>query len=388
MINDRKYYENLEQKNFKPYAVISKFSKGRKFAEEADQYRTVFQRDRDRIVHSKAFRRLKYKTQVFVIFEGDHYRTRLSHTLEVAQIARHIARMLGINEDLVESISLAHDLGHTPFGHAGEEQLDDLLQDAGGFEHNLQSKRIVELLENKYPDFPGLNLSQEVLDGLMKHFTPFDHPANTLEKDIVHPSLEAQVVNLADQLAYVNHDLDDGIASGILNMDELVTEVDLWREAQISNEHQYKNFNAEQIRFLNVRYLINLMVLEAVHYSTKRIKDLNIKTLQDVYSSDERIVDYSAGFKKRVIDLQTFLYSRFYNDYRVLRMSIKGKRFIKDLFDQFNTNPELMPKTDFQKIENGENQKRVIADYISQMTDNFVVEEHKRIFEIEKEAMN
>ncbi len=382
---DRLYFENLEKKSLAPYAVLSKRSKGRQYQEELDPFRTAFQRDRDRIIHSKAFRRLKHKTQVFVIFEGDHFRTRLTHTLEVAQIARHIARMLGLNEDLVESIALAHDLGHTPFGHAGEAQLDELLKDVGGFEHNLQSRRIVELLENKYPSFPGLNLSQEVIEGLLKHFTPFDHSDDASAEEIIHPSLEAQVVNLADQLAYLNHDLDDGISSGILNMDELVAKVDLWREAQISNEFKYQNLNATQTRFLNVRYLINLMVNDVTANAQRKIQENNLQTLEDVYLCNERIVDFSPQMKKRIVFLQRFLHNQFYNDYRVLRMMVKGKRFINELFVHFNKYPQLLPPNEHQRIREGETQERVIADYLSTMTDNYVIEEHKRIFELDKE---
>lgn len=382
---DKIYYENLETKHLQKYAVLAKYSKGRKHQELDDSFRTCFQRDRDRVIHSKAFRRLKHKTQVFFIFEGDHYRTRLTHTLEVVQIARQIARSLGVNEDLVEAISLAHDLGHTPFGHAGEAMLNELLKDIGGFEHNFQSRRVVDKLEDKYPDFTGLNLSYEVLQGLMKHYTHYDHPEGMDESDFVSPSLEAQIVNLADQLAYLNHDLDDGLASGILHMDQLVSDLELWREAHEFNKSKYFNLNTKQYRFLNVRYLINKMISEAGKYSEKKLKDMNIQTLDDVYNSTEQIINLPEELNVKVKKVLQYLFKYFYNDYNVYRMAVKGKRYIKELFDQFVKYPNLMPKDQQEYIKLGENCKRVVADYISQMTDNFAVEEHKRIFDLEKE---
>lgn len=379
-MHNRQYFEDLEGKILQPFAIHSKNTKGRVYDEKPDIARTAFQRDRDRIVHSKAFRRLKHKTQVFVIFEGDHFRTRLTHTLEVAQIARHIARSIGLNEDLVETIALAHDLGHTPFGHAGEDVLNELLADNGGFEHNRQSKRIVEELEQKYPEFNGLNLSLEVLEGLMKHHTPFDHPEGISEEEIIHPSLEAQVVNVADQLAYVNHDLDDGISSEILSLDELVEEVDLWREAQTNNERIYKTMSDAENRFLNVRYLINKMIMDVIRHTEYMLEQNQVKKLEDVYRCKLKIVDFSDDLQQKIVQLQVYLMDRFYNNYRVLKMSLKGKDYIRELFEQFNKYPELLYKTELERIRKSGNKERVIADYISQMTDNYVIDEHKRIF--------
>lgn len=377
---DRWYFESREIRELKPYAIYARRSQGRQYPEEPDDQRTCFQRDRDRIIHSKAFRRLKHKTQVFVSRENDHFRTRLTHTLEVSQIARHIARVLGCNEDLVESISLAHDLGHTPFGHAGEEILDKLLKDYGGFEHNNQSKRVVELLENKYPGFPGLNLTIEVLEGLMKHHTPFDNPKNLSEDELVHPSLEAQIVNLADQLAYINHDLDDGLSSGILDQYELTAEVELWRQAQIVNEHKHTNLSDEQKRFLNVRYLINTMINEALEHSENVLCKLGIEKLEDVYSCDRVIIDYQPEFKQKIKLLQKYLYDKFYSDYRVLKMSVKGKDVIKDLFGFYLNNPSELPSEMRSKIGlDGFSLHRVIADSIALMTDNYVMSEHSRL---------
>ena len=383
---NRQFFERQEEQQLKPYAVLSRRSKGRCVKEEEDKYRTCFQRDRDRLIHSKAFRRLKHKTQVFVIYEGDHYRTRLTHTLEVAQIARQLARLLGVNEDLVEAISLAHDLGHTPFGHAGEEILNEFMNDDGGFEHNAQSRRVVEILENKYPHFQGLNLSRDIIEGLMKHQTPYDNPQKMDEADLVNPSLEAQIVNLSDQLAYINHDLDDGVAAGIIEMNELVTRSELWREAQIYNEHQYGKLNATQTRFLNVRYLINLMVMESMNHTELLIKENDIKTTDDVYRCQHPLVRYSPKFEKKVSQLQNFLHEKFYNDYRVLRMSIKGKRYIRELFNYFLKYPDHLPRDEKQRIKQEESVKRVIADYISQMTDNYAIGEYRRLFDIDIES--
>ncbi len=377
---DRWYFESREIRELKPYAIYARNSKGRKYTEDPDEQRTCFQRDRDRIVHSKAFRRLKHKTQVFVSNENDHFRTRLTHTLEVCQIARHIARVLGCNEDLVESIALAHDLGHTPFGHAGEEMLDELLVNHGGFEHNNQSKRVVELLENKYPWFTGINLTIEVLEGLMKHHTPFDNPQNLAENELIHPSMEAQIVNLADQLAYINHDLDDGLSSGILNHEELISEVELWREAQIVNEHRFEMLREEQKRFLNVRYLINTMINEAVANSERLISEFGILTVDDVYNCDQIIIDYTSDFKQKLGFMQKYLYEKFYSDYRVLQMSIKGRNIIKELFEFYLANIETLPVEMRNKIgQEGFSAHRVIADHIALMTDNYVISEHARL---------
>ena len=377
---DRRHFESREIRELKPYAIYARNSKGRKYKEEPDEHRTCFQRDRDRIIHSKAFRRLKHKTQVFVSHENDHFRTRLTHTLEVCQIARHIARVLGCNEDLVESIALAHDLGHTPFGHAGEEMLNNLLKDHGGFEHNNQSKRVVELLENKYPWFPGLNLTIEVLEGLMKHHTPFDNPKNLAEDELIHPSMEAQIVNLADQLAYINHDLDDGLASGILDSDELTSEVELWREAQIVNEFRFTNLRDDQKRFLNVRYLINTMIKEAVNHSESLIVGFGIRTLNDVYNSESIIIDYTQEFKSKLVLLQKYLYDKFYSDYRVLQMSVNGKNVVKELFEFYLSNTGELPEDMKIKIgTEGFSLHRVIADHIALMTDNYVLSEHSRL---------
>ncbi len=374
-------FEDREVLLLAAYAVKAKDSKGRLYPEEEDSLRTAFQRDRDRIIHSKAFRRLKHKTQVFMIYQGDHYRTRLTHTLEVAQIARQLARTLNLNEDLAECIALAHDLGHTPFGHAGEEVLDELMADYGGFEHNRQSKRVVEYIETKYPGHNGLNLSLEVLEGLMKHQTPYDHPGMN-ELTIVFPSLEAEIVNLADELAYVNHDLDDGLSSGILDNDDLMQHVELWREVYLQNKQQEPTMASADLRFLTVRKLIHLMVVDVLTCSESQIKTYCLETLKDVYQHQQKIIDFSEKMRSQVSILEKYLSEHFYQDYRVYRMVLKGKKYLTDLFYKFNEHPHLLPKNEYQKISTNEFKARIITDYIAGMTDNFAIEEHKRIFEL------
>lgn len=376
----REFYEDIEFKFLKRYAVKSSTAKGRLYPETPDPYRTCFQRDRDRIIHSKAFRRLKHKTQVFISTESDHYRTRLSHTLEVAQIARHMARMLGINEDLSEAIALAHDLGHTPFGHTGEKALDEMLKEHGGFDHNLQSKRVVEKLEDKYPDFPGLNLTQEVLEGLMKHFTPYDHPVNIKLEDLVHPSLEAQVVNLADQLAYLSHDLDDGMSAGILKIDELQKECELVAEIQDKNKLNYGEIAPKREQFMLVRNLINDMILQTVENSERNITEENILSLEDVYASKDLIVNFDSFYKFKIDALQRYLFKFFYLHPSIIKMSEKGTMIIKQLFEYYLENSNSLTAEDNHKIKLGENKYRVIADRISLMTDSYVMKEYQQLF--------
>jgi dGTPase len=381
-VRTRKDFEELESDTLKSYAVKSATAKGKNYDEPIDPYRTDFQRDRDRITHSKAFRRLKHKTQVFAIFEGDHYRTRLTHTLEVAQIARHLARCLALNEDLSESIALAHDLGHTPFGHAGEQELDSLLVNAGGFEHNKQSLRIVERLETKYVGFCGLNLTIEVLEGMMKHKTPFDNPFHIADEALIHPSLEAQVVNLADQLAYLNHDLDDGIASGVLKIAHLNENVDLWREARDKVMGQYSSLPDDQVRFLCVRYLINKMIKAAMTYSEELIHSHSINSLEDVYHSDESLIQFPPQLYSSIRILRTYLYDHYYQHPRVSKIIKEGRLMIKSLYELFFLEPTRLPERTFAHIEEGQSKERVIADYISGMTDSFAKKEYDRLVNV------
>ncbi|MDI6788846.1 MAG: deoxyguanosinetriphosphate triphosphohydrolase [Planctomycetota bacterium] len=394
----RKELEKQEYKLLAPYAMKSAESLGRRYKEKEHQYRTVFQRDRDRIIHSTAFRRLEYKTQVFVNHEGDHYRTRLTHTIEVTQIARTIGRALRLNEDLIEAIALAHDLGHTPFGHAGEAALSELMKDYGGFEHNAQGLRMVELLERRYPQFTGLNLSYEVRESLVKHSTTYD---SALTPDEYHPEwqplLEAQVVAMADMIAYDNHDLDDGIRSGLIR-EEVLRECSLWR--RVSAGHRRKLTPAEQEMFLRpqtVISLINIEVSNIVERTLKSIRKYNIKSVTDVRKCNERLVRFSDRIEQETKELKRLLYENLYRHYRVERMTQKAKRFIEDLFNAYLTDPKQLPPR-YQKMairrsealewrrmakEDGDSDialRRAICDYIAGMTDRYVQEEYKKLF--------
>lgn len=336
-----------------PYAVKSKSSRGREHAEKEDSTRTPFQKDRDRIIHCRAFRRLKMKTQVFVAHYGDHYRTRLTHSLEVSQISRDVARSLGLNEDLAEAIALAHDLGHTPFGHAGEEALDEMLQPLGlHFEHNEQSRRIVEELEHVYPGFPGLNLTHEVRQGLMKHQTPWDQNDRKLEG----ASLEAQVVNLADEIAYLNHDVDDGLRSGLIDEKSLES-LAAWQAAKEVTEEQYGTIQDQSIRWSRmVSKMIGLMIRDLTQATIETLKSQNIQTLDDVYASKIPLVHFSQEQAQANQELREFLLKNLYLHPQVLKLSERGQQIIRDLFNAYQ-------KEGRDPIE--------IKDYIAGMTDEF-----------------
>jgi dGTPase len=343
-MNLRNILERQENKLLAPYAMKSANSLGRKYHEKEHPYRTAFQRDRDRIIHSTAFRRMEYKTQVFVNHEGDHYRTRLTHTIEVTQIARTIGRALRLNEDLIETVALAHDLGHTPFGHAGEAVLNDLMKDYGGFEHNSQGLKVVEFLERRYPQFTGLNLSYEVRESLIKHSTTYD---NAEIPDEYHPEwqglLEAQVVALADMIAYNNHDLDDGIRAGLIK-EETLKNCSLWQKA--SSGHKKKLSPAEQEYFLrpqSVISLINIQVSDLVKNTMKLLKKYRIKSVTDVRKHNEAIVRFSDKMASQSKELESFLYENLYKNYRVERMTQKAKRFIEELFNAYLTDPKQLP---------------------------------------------
>lgn len=363
----------IEKKILAPYATKNADSLGREFKETPDHFRLDFQRDRDRIIHSKAFRRLKGKTQVFVSHYGDHYRSRLSHTLEVAQIGRDIARTLMLNEDLVECIALAHDLGHTPFGHAGEEALNDVMQRFGKkFEHNTQSKRIVEKLEKKYPDFTGLNLTHEVRDGLIKHRSAYDKGEKLMLLN--QASIEAQVVNLTDEIAYQNHDLDDGLRSGIFHKKDL-EKLELWQEAQTEI-----NPNLPQEIWISrvISALINLMVLNLYEGSLQKIKKYNPKSAKEIYTIPENIICFTPEFEQKNNHLRQFLFSNFYKTETVLTQSDKGRETIKKLFFAYHKNPNLLPKELFTTNKT-ENLEDIIKDYIAGMTDNFALAAVKQL---------
>jgi len=369
---------NLTDSILAPYAMQEELSRGRKHAENEHPYRNIYQRDRDRIIHCAAFRKLEFKTQVFVFHEGDYYRTRLTHTIEVAQIARTIAKALSLNEGLAETIALAHDLGHTPFGHAGEDILNNLMREHGGFNHNIQTLRIVELLEERYPDFPGLNLTWEVREGIAKHTTNFDTSVRIQEYEPdKKSSLEAQIVDLADEIAYNNHDLDDGLTSGLLGENNL-EEVSLWNETV--KEFKIEKLNQKLKHYSIIRNLINIFVTDLIDESNKRIKKFKIKSLVDVKKSREKIIAFSDEMTRKRKQLSNFLEQNLYKHHRVIRMADKAKRFIEDLFRVYSDNPQTLPKELHEKLKKG-NKFTVICDYIAGMTDRSALDEHKKLFD-------
>lgn len=370
-----------------PYAVSEANSRGRRLAEAAPQGRSEFQRDRDRIIHSGAFRRLEYKTQVFVNHEGDLFRTRLTHSIEVAQIARSIARNLHLNEDLAEAISLAHDLGHTPFGHAGQEALNDCMKAYGGFEHNLQSVRVVDVLEERYATFDGLNLCFETREGMLKHCRP--EQAALLgelgERFLKNrrPSLEGQIANLADEIAYNNHDVDDGLRSGLITLEQL-TAVPLVAEHLQQVRKAYPDLPERRVVHETVRRMINTLVTDLIRQSAINIAAQNLNSLEDVRNAPA-LIAFSTELNKQQRELKKFLHSHLYRHYRVMRMSAKAQRIIRDLFGVFMEDSRLLPfKTPGTLAE--ADRARVVADYIAGMTDRYAIREHKRIFAVEEDA--
>lgn len=372
-----------------PYAAHAADSAGRHFAEPAPDSRTEYQRDRDRIIHSTAFRRLEYKTQVFVNHEGDLFRTRLTHSIEVAQIARSCARNLRLNEDLVEAISLAHDLGHTPFGHAGQDELDACMHDFGGFEHNLQSLRVVDDLEQRYGAFDGLNLTFETREGILKHCSLTN--ARQLGAvgqrfiDRKQPSLEAQLANLADEIAYNNHDIDDGLRSGLLTIEQL-SEVDFFARHQREVEKTYPGITGRRAINETVRRMINTLIVDLLHTSQDNISAVMPRSIDDVRNAAP-LIGFSASIREEAAILKRFLRQNLYRHYQVNRMTAKARRTIAELFHAFLSQPALLPP-DYQVHTHAEDatrrQARQIADYIAGMTDRYAMREHKRLFLMEE----
>ena len=372
------------------YAAHPEQSKGRKFAEavspliNGSPIRNIFQRDRDRIIHSTAFRRLEYKTQVFVNHEGDLFRTRLTHSLEVAQLARGIARTLGLHEDLTEGIALAHDLGHTPFGHAGQDALNACMRDYGGFEHNLQSLRVVDKLEKRYADFDGLNLTFELREGILKHCSIKnarelgDVGERFLQKH--SPSLEAQVTNFADEIAYNNHDVDDGLRSQLITIEQM-RDIALFAENMEQVKASYPDIDQKRLIPETIRRMINQLVMDLCETSLRNIAALNPSTIDDI-----RQAPYLIGFSQTISDknqaLKQFLRKNLYHHYKVNRMSAKAERIITELFNAFMRNVELMPEE--HQLAAKDNRPRAVADYIAGMTDRFAIREHRRLFAIEE----
>lgn len=376
-----------------PYAARPEASRGRRHAEPAPASRSEFQRDRDRIIHSTAFRRLEYKTQVFVNHEGDLFRTRLTHSIEVAQIARAIARNLRLNEDLVEAISLAHDLGHTPFGHAGQEALNACMKDYGGFEHNLQSLRVVDQLEEHYGAFDGLNLMFETREGILKHCS-LNHARQLgdvgqrfIERK--QPSLEAQLANLADEIAYNNHDIDDGLRSGLLTTTQL-EEVDFYARHRREVEAAYPGIAGRRAIHETIRRMINALIVDVIQTSMQRIAEVRLDSVDDVRAAPA-LIAFSEAMHAEATVLKRFLRENLYQHYQVNRMTSKARRIVRELFDTFMDEPRLLAP-DYQvqrgvaesEVDLRQRQARKVADYIAGMTDRYAMREHRRLFMVDE----
>jgi dGTPase len=374
----RQQLEEFEDKSLASYGMRSRDTKGRAYLDNEPDYRTSFQRDRDRILHTTAFRRLEYKTQVFINYEGDYFRTRLTHTLEVAQIGRTLARALGGNEDLVESICLAHDLGHSPFGHSGEVALARLMKDFGGFDHNKQSFRIVTELEQRYPEFPGLNLTWEVREGMVKHESEYDvSDAKDFNSDL-RGNLETQIANVADELAYTTHDLDDGLRSNMITP-QMLEGIAIWQI--LSETYNWRGpILSEMDRHRMIRQMVGIMVTDMVEATDKRLKESKANSALDIQKLNHNVVGYSEEMQRRNRELKDFLYKNMYRHYRVVRMQVKAERLISDLFNAYRAEPLMLPTTAQSGIEQ-HGLERAICDYIAGMTDRYAIEEHQKLFD-------
>ncbi len=375
----RQQLEQHENTFLAPWGIRSQDSKGREYPDSEPDYRTAFQRDRDRILHTTAFRRLEYKTQVFITSEGDYYRTRLTHTLEVAQIGRTIARALGANEDLVECICLAHDLGHPPFGHSGEKALNRLMKDQNGFNHNKQSFRIVTKLEKRYPDFPGLNLTWEAREGIVKHETEYDIADATDFDPELRGHLEAQIANVADELAYSTHDLDDGLRSGMITP-AMLEGIALWEILAEMIGWRRKETLDELTRHRLIRKLIGLEVTDLVDTTAQRLREAKIQSVLELQQLPYSILGFSEDMHRRNRELKDFLYANLYRHHRVVRMQTKAERIITDLFKAYQSEPEMLPKQ-VQLLVPERGLARTICDYIAGMTDRYAGDEHRKLFD-------
>ena len=375
---DRKALEEREDRFLAPYGMRSARSRGRRHLEPDDANRTSYQRDRDRVIHSSSFRRLEYKTQVFVNHEGDNYRTRLTHSLEGAQIGRSVARSLALNEDLTECLVLGHDLGHTPFGHSGEKVMAELMADHGGFEHNRQTLRILEVLEERYPKFPGLNLTWEIREGIIKHQPDSDARAPAEYAPGEAPTLEAQLVDFVDEIAYNNHDIDDGLSSGMITV-EKIRAVELFRDSY--EEVRAEGIRGERLmRHQTVRRIISRCTKDLVETTLKTVRDANVASVEDVRRAGRRLVGYSPDMARRVKELKEFLFTNLYRHYRVVRMGDKAGRVLRDLFLSYVGEPLQLPPHYQERIPR-DGVHRVVCDYIAGMTDRFAVDEHRKLFD-------
>jgi len=384
--------EQSYESSLAPYACRACHSRGRLHDEPETPHRNPYQRDRDRIIHCTAFRRLEYKTQVFVNHEGDHYRTRLTHSIEVAQIARSICRSMRLHEDLAEAVALAHDLGHTPFGHSGQDALNAAMQAYGGFEHNRQSLRIVEKLEHKYAAFTGLNLSYETREGIVKHHSTYDTPKNqSLSHFRLHeqPALESQIGNLADEIAYNNHDIDDGYRAGMLSIDDLKGLVLFGRfyaqaEAEFPNAIERLKVNE------TIRHMINFLIVDVVEETNRRITQAKVVSYADVRAAGSALVGFSKPVRQMNGEMKKFLYKNMYRHYRVARMANKAERILREIFEVYMQNPSMLPdnqqsemvESKVNDVLTEQRQARIIADYIAGMTDRYALDEHDRLFNV------
>jgi dGTPase len=379
MPRTRQELEALERQSLAPYAQLSADTRGRKHREAPPEWRTEYQRDRDRVIHSRAFRRLEYKTQVFLNGTGDHLRTRLTHTMEVAAISRNIARALKLNEDLAETIALAHDLGHSPFGHKGETVLNRLMKKLGGFEHNRQSLRIVEELEQRYPRFSGLNLTWEVREGLAKHSPARSHPGKRLGLAAKLPSLEAQVADLADEITYYSHDLDDGLDSGLLSEDELNRKVRLWRQATRTVESDYGPLADECRRYCIIRCITDLQVKDVVTTTERLIRKAGVASADDVRLQSRRLVRYSPRRQALNLELREFLYKNLYYNPVVNEPHLRSRRILEELFQRYHQDHQQVGGL-ARKRARRDGWPRAICDYLAGMTDRYAILEHQRLF--------
>ena len=375
--------EKLESNTLAPFAVKSGESQGRQYPEEEHQYRTRFQRDRDRIIHTSAFRRLEYKTQVFVYHEGDYYRTRLTHSLEVAQIARSICKSLQLNEDLAESVALSHDLGHPPFGHTGQDVLNRLMKDHGGFEHNKQSLRILKLLEKRYPEFEGLNLTWDVLEGICKHTKDEENPITSAE-GVKYPSLEAQIADFADGIAYNAHDLDDGITSNLLDLDQL-RKVALWKENEDRFDKKYSGLDFKLKKYQVVRSIINELTTDLRDATSKNIEDHKVTSVDEVRRAPVRIATFGKEVAEKNKELKKFLHKNMYSHRKVLRMEFKAGLTLDGIFAAYTKMPGLLPESVLKNEAHGTLERRM-CDYVSGMTDRYALNEHKNLYSADEEG--
>ncbi|MBX3047848.1 MAG: deoxyguanosinetriphosphate triphosphohydrolase [Anaerolineales bacterium] len=373
----REQLEAQEEQLLAPWGARSRDSQGRQYPDDEPQYRTRFQRDRDRIIHTTAFRRLEYKTQVFINFEGDYFRTRLTHTLEVAQIGRTIARALGANEDLVEAICLAHDLGHAAFGHSGEHTLNELMKDHGGFDHNRQSLRIVTELEQRYPDFPGLNLTWEVREGMVKHETEYDVSDASQYDPELRGNLEAQIANVADELAYTTHDLDDGLRSGLVTPAGLAG-LEMWKLMLDSIGWDGQDLN-DLTRHRLIRRLVGLLVSDVVAATQSRIDASGAQSAHDIQKLEHNVIGYSEAMHARNKPLKDFLYKNMYRHPRVVRMAVKARNVLTEIFQAYEKEPSMLPY-EYQAYVETRGLQRTVCDYLAGMTDRYAVQEHEKLF--------